>query len=57
MRGETKFKSKERTFIKISIHSPHAGRDLHLLDFYRNLQEFQSTLPMRGETLLYPNLS
>jgi len=37
--------------IQISIHSPHAGRDSVKGIQYVNAYQFQSTLPMRGETL------
>jgi len=50
MRGETKLYGGFKNDYKISIHSPHAGRD----DIYdwisQGMTEFQSTLPMRGET-------
>jgi len=37
----------------ISIHSPHAGRDANLLTLTSFSFAFQSTLPMRGETIGY----
>ena len=73
MRGETHDKRRDPHAVRISIHSPHAGRDdgwllipacglyfnplspcgerlgLPCLNIFRKL--FQSTLPMRGETL------
>jgi len=35
----------------ISIHSPHAGRDAEENFIILCLNTFQSTLPMRGETV------
>ena len=37
--------------LDISIHSPHAGRDEILLRRPEACKQFQSTLPMRGETV------
>jgi len=37
----------------ISIHSPHAGRDNTMATPMQTRTEFQSTLPMRGETEAY----
>jgi len=50
MRGETKTTGLATDTIQISIHSPHAGRDLKGLPEESVQQVFQSTLPMRGET-------
>ena len=36
----------------ISIHTPHAGSDFARGDSYDKLVRFQSTLPMRGVTLM-----
>ena len=37
---------------QISIHSPHAGRDLMMMGILSfKIVSFQSTLPMRGETI------
>ena len=52
MRGETPPEQKGCIVGCISIHSPHAGRDLAQSIKCFGLMEFQSTLPMRGET--YP---
>ena len=39
-------------FERISIHSPHAGRDLMMMGILSfKIVSFQSTLPMRGETI------
>ena len=38
--------------LDISIHSPHAGRDLAYPSIWRTKGKFQSTRPMRGETLI-----
>ena len=39
----------------ISIHSPYAGRDRYQTEQVILQIEFQSTLPMQGETLKYPS--
>ena len=40
----------------ISIHSPHAGRDMQLTAVRKWTMIFQSTLPMRGETMKDTNI-
>ena len=42
---------------EISIHSPHAGRDTPTLTPGLPTKQFQSTLPMRGETAKLTNKS
>ena len=39
--------------MSISIHSPHAGRDPPSQAAYEFQSQFQSTLPMRGETTAF----
>ncbi len=51
MRGETAPAPEEQPEVSISIHSPHAGRDLSAASRYPTPSLFQSTLPMRGETI------
>ncbi len=36
--------------VEISIHAPHAGRDLEAFTFRHGQLAFQSTRPMRGAT-------
>jgi len=50
MRGETPAKVFRYAIHKISIHSPHAGRDATFAVTPVVPPLFQSTLPMRGET-------
>ena len=50
MRGETLVWLNLAHFRPISIHSPHAGRDLMSTKNWPGSKKFQSTLPMRGET-------
>ena len=38
--------------ILISIHTPHAGSDGVRLSYDKHMDEFQSTLPMRGATII-----
>jgi len=49
MQGETLDQAK-LTAVKVSIHSPYAGRDVCIERFFSVLCVFQSTLPMQGET-------
>ena len=49
-RGETANGARPRGSARISIHSPHTGRDLCGLSEESETQKFQSTLPTRGET-------
>jgi len=51
MRGETCEWADYPTKVLISIHSPHAGRDMPSPGCKHRQPIFQSTLPMRGETL------
>jgi len=51
MRGETGcWDRSELAKYYISIHSPHAGRDVAGNVHVYKIGQFQSTLPMRGET-------
>jgi len=56
MRGETLIFGYNMATIIISIHSPHAGRDILTIAHIAITGQFQSTLPMRGETKLIPAL-
>ena len=49
-RGETARYAKLTPEEKISIHSPHTGRDFLNAVAQYHLDGFQSTLPTRGET-------
>ena len=50
MRGATKVNDRQIEVVSISIHAPHAGRDM-LKDCLRDTYPiFQSTRPMRGAT-------
>ena len=51
MRGETRQVIYSCGISGISIHSPHAGRDMPSPGCKHRQPIFQSTLPMRGETL------
>ena len=42
--------SFNRLDVFISIHTPHAGSDGVRLSYDKHMDEFQSTLPMRGAT-------
>ena len=50
MRGETGSRRFARNTKNISIHSPRAGRDKIILQPILDTHQFQSTLPVRGET-------
>ena len=50
MRGATPRGCGESIGGNISIHAPHAGRDVDRAVVLRALAEFQSTRPMRGAT-------
>ena len=52
MRGETCKHENGQEQTSISIHSPHAGRDIMCIWRLSHDCIFQSTLPMRGETAL-----
>ena len=50
MRGATRAGFFPHGRFGISIHAPHAGRDVEWFDNLFNAQQFQSTRPMRGAT-------
>ena len=50
MRGATVDVPPPTFILDISIHAPHAGRDLGQQQEHEQEQEFQSTRPMRGAT-------
>ena len=50
MRGATDDGAFLRAQNGISIHAPHAGRDIDAFKKLAGVQEFQSTRPMRGAT-------
>ena len=50
MRGATRRGSGACAHWQISIHAPHAGRDLVLIHWLSRSHRFQSTRPMRGAT-------
>ena len=50
MRGATQLLLKHRHRPDVSIHAPHAGRDLVYLYEMGVMPTFQSTRPMRGAT-------
>ena len=52
MRGATHASRMILTYSSVSIHAPHAGRDLLGVDDGKQQVMFQSTRPMRGATLL-----
>ena len=52
MRGATSiYGDRNVCWFKISIHAPHAGRDLVFRILRVMLTQFQSTRPMRGATI------
>ena len=51
MRGATSVIYPTNPFVRISIHAPHAGRDLDGVCAYLRNYIFQSTRPMRGATM------
>ena len=51
MRGATLIRRGSGVVKDISIHAPHAGRDLAGLASGRYAMTFQSTRPMRGATV------
>jgi len=51
MRGATAEEILRRSEEAISIHAPHAGRDLDGFLVFREEETFQSTRPMRGATM------
>ena len=51
MQGETLLFRDHSAIRPISIHSPHAGRDVKGISYEGGDMPFQSTLPMRGETV------
>ena len=51
MRGATKPSNFVYASFIVSIHAPHAGRDLSRMRIARVFMVFQSTRPMRGATL------
>ena len=51
MRGATNINFLLFSVQIISIHAPHAGSDLSEQELTK-LEQFQSTLPMRGATLI-----
>ena len=53
--GRDQTASAKADSITISIHSPHAGRDVDVARSWIGGNKFQSTLPMRGETLCLRN--
>ena len=50
MRGATPAEPASDVSVEISIHAPHAGRDVLRLRLWLLLKIFQSTRPMRGAT-------
>ena len=50
MRGATPSTTTRRGRIRVSIHAPHAGRDLDSISYISRPDLFQSTRPMRGAT-------
>ena len=54
MRGGTYKALEAASMERISIHPPHAGRDLNCFDLLFDLLPFQSTRPMRGGTCIRP---
>ena len=50
MRGATVQRFRRSPPLAISIHAPHAGRDVAIFSFSRTPHIFQSTRPMRGAT-------
>ena len=48
--GSDSMISFNRLDVFISIHTPHAGSDGVRLSYDKHMDEFQSTLPMRGAT-------
>ena len=51
MRGEVLTDFCSLCYLKISIHSPHAGRGIKTFPQARIVFVFQSTRPMRGEVI------
>ena len=51
MRGATRTHPRKATSGLVSIHAPHAGRDLAYGSKLYGFKEFQSTRPMRGATV------
>ena len=54
MRGGTRITSHHLYGQEISIHPPHAGRDILIYTFKRSVSIFQSTRPVRGGTGVFP---
>ena len=54
MRGATYYSALGRQHLRVSIHAPHAGRDLNDVNSRYYFDEFQSTRPMRGATFSAP---
>ena len=52
MRGATQLCEFMQTDEVVSIHAPHAGRDLERRTFAAFRVQFQSTRPMRGATAI-----
>ena len=53
MRGATCCALVDKYAVIISIHAPHAGRDLRIIATASCRVIFQSTRPMRGATEIY----
>ena len=52
MRGATAAEGVGLDLTNISIHAPREGGDLDTIGFDNPMEEFQSTPPVRGATLL-----